>query len=137
MFPYAYKREQCSNHNELMQMSKEICDAIYSGKRFTVNQDPSDDCLCPKRARDYSFLVHRKNFVYGDISTIIYPASGSTADWAYDTADIPCAYAPELRDQGEYGFLIPENQIIPVAEEMYAGFITMADQVLAGRCDNK
>jgi len=111
MFPYAYKREQCSNHNELMQMSKEICDAIYS--------------------------VHRKNFVYGDISTVIYPASGSTADWAYETAGIPCAYAPELRDQGEYGFLLPENQIIPVAEEMYAGFITMADQVLAGRCDNK
>ena len=51
--------------------------------------------------------------------------------------DFPCAYAPKLRDQGEYGFLIPENQIIPVAEEMYAGFITMADQVLAGRCDNK
>ena len=41
--------------------------------------------------------------------------------------DFPCAYAPKLRDQGEYGFLIPENQIIPVAEEMYAGFITMAD----------
>ena len=102
-----------------------------------VKQDRLDDCLCPTRARYYSILVHRKNFVYGDISTIIYPASGSTADWAYDTADIPCAYAPELRDQGEYGFLIPENQIIPVAEEMYAGFITMADQVLAGRCDNK
>ena len=74
---------------------------------------------------------------YGDISTIIYPASGSTADWAYDTADIPCAYAPELRDQGEYGFRILENQIIPVAEEMYAEFISMADQVLASRCDNK
>ena len=127
MFPYAYKREQCSNHNELMQMSKEICDAIYSGKPGPFG---------PSRTVTL-FSVHRKNFVYGDISTIIYPASGSTADWAYDSADIPCAYAPELRDQGEYGFLIPENQIIPVAEEMYAGFITMADQVLAGRCDNK
>ena len=31
MFPYAYKREQCSNHDELMAMSKEICDAIYQG----------------------------------------------------------------------------------------------------------
>ena len=113
-----------------MQMSKEICDAIYSGKPGPCGR------LSVVHVITLS-SVHRKNFVYGDISTIIYPASGSTADWAYDTADIPCAYAPELRDQGEYGFLIPENQIIPVAEEMYAGFITMADQVLAGRCDSK
>ena len=123
-----------------MQMSKEICDAIYSGKpgpcgRLSVV--PSWHVITVHCHVITLSSVHRKNFVYGDISTIIYPASGSTADWAYDTADIPCAYAPELRDQGEYGFLIPENQIIPVAEEMYAGFITMADQVLAGRCDNK
>lgn len=133
MFPYAYKREQCSNHNELMQNSKEICDAIYSGKHRPRKLGK----LCRKDLVVKLFLVHRKNFVYGDISTVIYTSSGSTADWAYDTADIPCAYAPELRDQGEYGFLLPENQIIPVAEEMYAGFIIMADQVLAGRCDNK
>ena len=119
-----------------MQMSKEICDAIYSGKPGPV-ENLSLSKLSTWIIIFTLFLVHRKNFVYGDISTIIYPASGSTADWAYDTADIPCAYAPELRDQGEYGFLIPENQIIPVAEEMNAGFITMADQVLAGRCDNK
>ena len=83
------------------------------------------------------FSVHRKNYVYGDISTVIYVSSGSTADWAYDSADIPCCYAPELRDKGQYGFLLPENQIKPQVEEMYAGFITMADQVLAGRCDSK
>ena len=117
-------------NNVLITMNSCKCQKKSVTPSIQVNQDCLDDVII-------LFSVHRKNFVYGDISTIIYPASGSTADWAYDTADIPCAYAPELRDQGEYGFLIPENQIIPVAEEMYAGFITMADQVLAGRCDNK
>jgi len=111
MFPYGYKEAKCESHDKLMDMSKEICDAIYE--------------------------VHRKRFVYGDISTVIYVASGSTADWAYDAAEIPCSYAPELRDQGRYGFLLPEDQIKPVEEEMYAAFTTMGDQVMAGRCDSK
>ena len=32
MFPYAYKKEQCSNHNQLLENSKEITEAIYSGR---------------------------------------------------------------------------------------------------------
>ena len=111
MFPYGYTRQHVPNYNELSQMSKEITDAIYS--------------------------VHRTQFVYGAIFEVIYPASGSSADWLYDELDVACSYAPELRDKGRYGFLLPENQIIPVAEEMWAGFTTMADQVLAGRCDSK
>ena len=55
--------------------------------------------------------VHRSKFVYGSIFEVIYPASGSSCDWAYDTANIPCSFAPELRDRGRYGFLLPEDQI--------------------------
>ena len=39
--------------------------------------------------------------------------------------------------KGRYGFLLPEDQIKPVEEEMYAAFTVMGDQVLAGRCDSK
>lgn len=111
MFPYGFKEEKAQNHDALMEMSKEICDAIYS--------------------------VNRLRFVYGDISTVIYQASGSTADWAYDSAEIPCSYAPELRDRGQYGFLLPANQIKPTENEMWAGFTKMGDHVMDGRCDSK
>ncbi len=62
-------------------------------------------------------------------------ASGSSADWTYDVANIVYSYGGnkfkkiwciliyfeiliflnkvELRDQGEYGFLLPPEQIIP------------------------
>ena len=48
------------------------------------------------------FKARFEKFSGGSFDRIIILLSGSTADWAYDTADIPCAYAPELRDQGEY-----------------------------------
>ena len=38
---------------------------------------------------------------------------------------------------GRYGFILPENQIQPVKEEMWAGFTTMADYVIRGQCDSK
>jgi len=111
MFPYGYKEQKVESFDKLMTMSKEITDAISS--------------------------VHRTRFVYGPISEVIYVASGSSADYAYDTVGTVCAYAPELRDQGRYGFLLPAEQIKPVSEEMWAGFTKMGDHVIAGQCDNK
>merc|ERR1719431_1107584 len=109
MFPYGYKSARVPSYNKLMEMSKEIVDAIFS--------------------------VHRTRFTYGPINEVIYVASGSSADYAYDTTGVVCSYAPELRDTGRYGFLLPENQIKPTAEEMWEGFTKMADHVLAGQCD--
>ena len=73
MFPYGYKSAKCESYDKLMVMSKEIVDAIQS--------------------------VHRTRFVYGPINEVIYVASGSSADYAYDTVGTVCSYAPELRDQ--------------------------------------
>ena len=36
-----------------------------------------------------------------------------------------------------YGFLLPESEIKPVEEEMFAAFTKMADHVIDGRCANK
>jgi len=81
--------------------------------------------------------VHNKSFTVGSIINVIYPAAGSSADWAYDVAGVPCSFALELRDTGEYGFILPENQIKPVEEEMWAAFKAWADAVISGTCDSK
>ena len=36
-------------------------------------------------------------------------------------------YAVELRDEGSYAFLLPESEIKPVEEEMFAALKKMAD----------
>ena len=50
-------------------------------------------------------------------------AAGGSSDWAYDGAGIDYAFAMELRDTGNYGFLLPKEQIIPTGEETFAGLV--------------
>lgn len=38
-------------------------------------------------------------------------------DWVKGEFNVPIAYTYELRDKGEYGFLLPADQIIANAEE--------------------
>ncbi|XP_045603336.2 carboxypeptidase B [Procambarus clarkii] len=67
--------------------------------------------------------VHGTQYQYGNIADIIYMAAGGSIDWVYDTAKVPYTYGVELRDQGEYGFLLPEDQILPTGEETWAGIV--------------
>lgn len=56
-------------------------------------------------------------------------ASGGSTDWAYDTTGIQYTYALEMRDTGEYGFLLPADQILPTGEETWAGLIAAINAV--------
>lgn len=40
-------------------------------------------------------------------------ATGGSIDWVKGHLDVPLVYCYELRDRGEYGFLLPEDQILP------------------------
>ena len=51
-------------------------------------------------------------------------------DWAKGTAGISYAYLLELRDLGEYGFLLPARDILPTAEETWQGIVASADAIL-------
>ncbi|HVT12247.1 MAG TPA: M14 family zinc carboxypeptidase [Fimbriimonadaceae bacterium] len=57
----------------------------------------------------------------GQCSRILYVASGISNDYVYDAYHVP-AFGIELRDTGQYGFVLPENQIYPTQDEVWAGF---------------
>jgi len=67
--------------------------------------------------------VNGLTYQYGRIYEIIYPASGSSADWGYDVGKVTYSYGIELRDTGEYGFLLPADQIVPQGEEIWASLL--------------
>ncbi|CAF1378970.1 unnamed protein product [Rotaria sordida] len=69
--------------------------------------------------------VEGTKYTHDSIAQIIYVASGSTVDWTYGTANITFSYGVELRDTGSYGFLLPENQIIPTGKETLAGELAL------------
>jgi hypothetical protein len=56
-------------------------------------------------------------FVGGPTYTTIYPASGVSSDWLYDGAHL-IGYGVELRDTGQFGFVLPPDQIVPSGMEV-------------------
>jgi len=59
-------------------------------------------------------------YTVGPIFSTIYPASGSSADFAYEDARIPYSYAPELRPiANNPGFILPPAQIVPSGRETF------------------
>uniref|UniRef100_A0A7S1XQ31 Peptidase M14 domain-containing protein n=1 Tax=Phaeomonas parva TaxID=124430 RepID=A0A7S1XQ31_9STRA len=75
--------------------------------------------------------VHGTRYEYGPISTTIYPASGSSADYTYGECGVVYSYGVELRDTGEYGFTLPPEYIVPSGEETFEGVKALAKYVAA------
>jgi len=66
-----------------------------------------------------------RSYDYGPIYATIYPASGNSVDWSYGVAGTK-AITIELPDTGEYGFLLPESQILSVCTEQLEGAVDYA-----------
>ncbi|KAI3366065.1 hypothetical protein L3Q82_009893 [Scortum barcoo] len=94
LVPYGHPNFTASNYNELMEVGLAAAEAIWK--------------------------VHGKNYTVGASPDVLYPNSGSSRDWAR-MQGIPLAYTFELRDNGTFGFELPENQIQPTCEEAYMG----------------
>ncbi|KAK1984967.1 zinc carboxypeptidase [Colletotrichum cereale] len=65
--------------------------------------------------------VHGTSYQYGPICSTIYKATGSSVDYVNDVVKADYTFTQELRDTGNYGFVLPANQIVPTSEETYAG----------------
>ncbi|KAK4214253.1 hypothetical protein QBC37DRAFT_342421 [Rhypophila decipiens] len=66
--------------------------------------------------------VYGTSYQYGPICTTIYKATGSSVDYVNDVVGADYTFTSELRDTGNYGFVLPASQIVPTATETYAGF---------------
>ncbi|XP_064640774.1 carboxypeptidase B-like [Lineus longissimus] len=65
--------------------------------------------------------THGTSYTMGSPASILYAAGGNSLDWAKGVAKIKYSYILELRDTGEYGFLLPESHIMETAEETFNG----------------
>lgn len=103
MYPYGYGGKPASNAQQLYSLSKKATDAIRN--------------------------TYGKEYKFGDIETVIYPTSGDTIDWIHEKTNIKLAFAVELRDTGEEGFLLDPKWIEPTAIEVWNGVKTVLDNV--------
>jgi len=73
--------------------------------------------------------VHNKSYTYGPGWESMYLAAGGSDDMSKDHG-VALSFTIELRDEGRYGFLLPESQIQPSCEETYAGMDVIAQHVM-------
>lgn len=132
--PWGYTSNVPSNFNDLMDKAKAGADAVASvyGTRYTVGS--STRVLC-------KFLLNRlfnSCFAIGFTNCCCFDrtdaAAGGSDDWALGVAGIPYSYTIELRPSSSAwsGFLLPKNQIMPTAVEMYAGMKRLGVEVGKG-----
>ncbi|KAM9305597.1 carboxypeptidase O-like [Gastrophryne carolinensis] len=71
---------------------------------------------------------HGTVYKTGTFAKLLYEASGTSQDWAFDL-NIKYSYTIELRDNGTYQFVLPEDQIQPTCEETTAGVLAIIEYV--------
>jgi len=82
-------------------------------------------CIAPLfLSISYFYLSEAENYIY--LYFFVDMVAGGSIDWVYDELCVKHSYAVELRDQGTYGFILPPEQIVPTAEEYYAGLKSLA-----------
>ncbi|XP_063706437.1 zinc carboxypeptidase-like [Culicoides brevitarsis] len=64
----------------------------------------------------------------GNTITTLYESSGITMDWIKGVYEIPFAFTYEFRDTGNYGFMLPADQIIPNGEEVLDSIVAFVEK---------
>ncbi|KDN67987.1 putative carboxypeptidase A5 [Colletotrichum sublineola] len=65
--------------------------------------------------------VEGVTFTYGPSCATLYPTTGGSFDYAYAIGKADWSYLIELRDTGDYGFILPAQQIKGSAAEQWEG----------------
>lgn len=64
-------------------------------------------------------------FTFGPSCSTLYATTGSSVDYVYGVGEADWSYTIELRDTGDYGFILPPAQIRGSVEEQWAGMQVM------------
>ncbi|KAG9509973.1 Notchless protein-like 1, partial [Fragariocoptes setiger] len=86
-----------------------------------TQQLPVDYEQCERVARAMAQAVSKfsgTRYDFGSAANYMYVASGGSDDYVKGHLNVPYSYTIELPDKGQYGFMLPTKQIIPVAEEI-------------------
>ncbi|KAG7297763.1 hypothetical protein JYU34_018495 [Plutella xylostella] len=81
-----------------------------------------------RRAMGALSVRYGTSYSVGNIAEIIYAATGGSIDWVKDHLKVPLVYCYELRDKGQFGFMLPEDQILPNNQEVMDSVLDLIHQ---------
>ncbi|XP_073979779.1 carboxypeptidase B-like isoform X2 [Rhodnius prolixus] len=93
-----------------------------------IAKDYDDLIFVARKAAEALQKVHGTEYTVGTSPTLFYARSGSSDDWAKGRAGVKYSFTIELRDKGDYGFLLPASQIIPTGRETFAALKSWAEE---------
>jgi murein tripeptide amidase MpaA len=113
---------------------------IHSFSQLILGPWAYSEDFCPPREDELRLAQNRQeeamDSVYGTDYTaglgcdaLLYVASGTAPDWSFDELDA-LSWTYELRDNGQFGFTLPPDQIVPTGQETVAGVLSLADFLL-------
>ncbi|ELT88927.1 hypothetical protein CAPTEDRAFT_215633 [Capitella teleta] len=99
---------------------------------FTYEYPPDfeDQMEACNKGNEALYAVHGMEYTCDTLINLVGPNSGSSADYTYTALKIKYSFGAELRDKGQFGFVLPDNQIIPTGEENWAFFKAFARHVI-------
>ncbi|KAB1278533.1 Carboxypeptidase O [Camelus dromedarius] len=117
LLPYGYTTNKPSNHEEL--------DSIGQCR---TRKGETGSKTRPVASQTSGELMHLTASNSASMFAFVDATSGSSRDWAQDIG-IPFSYTFELRDNGTYGFVLPEAQIQATCEEAMEAVLSVLDDV--------
>ncbi|XP_072032006.1 carboxypeptidase B-like isoform X1 [Amphiura filiformis] len=82
------------------------------------------------KATDALKVPYGTEYFVGMSGPDMYPAAGASEDYGYATLRVSYSYIVELRDEGNYGFLIPESLIEPSGIETFEALKVLGNDPL-------
>lgn len=120
LFPYAYTcNVEPPNLENLEELAAGIAKTVRlsSGEAYSIS--PACDAAMVADKGKRSMPRIRLN-----------EGAGSVMDWFYQELKAHFSYQIKLRDHGLYGFLLPQEEIIPTGQEMFFVMKYVADYML-------
>ncbi|CAK1362352.1 Metallocarboxypeptidase A-like protein [Cercospora beticola] len=99
---------------------------ILSPYGYTCSSFPANNAKLVRLGRetgDVIGAVYGQSFTTGPTCQTLYAVNGGSLDYVYDVSKAELSYAWELRDKGEFGFMLPADQIRPTGEENWRGML--------------
>uniref|UniRef100_A0ABD2VZF3 Peptidase M14 domain-containing protein n=1 Tax=Trichogramma kaykai TaxID=54128 RepID=A0ABD2VZF3_9HYME len=127
MYPYSYTTGNLENFEESV---RKFFISYHRVSCLFINLSFYDLTQRAMSRRAVEALAQRygTQFEFGNAAETIYLASGCTIDWVKGVLGLPIVFIYELRDQGNYGFLLPADQIIPSGQEVMDSLVAMFDE---------
>ncbi|OXU26459.1 hypothetical protein TSAR_009736 [Trichomalopsis sarcophagae] len=100
--PYGYSTGHFDNYNETYAIGLKAADAL---------------------ARRYG-----TKYTLGSVAEVLYPAAGIAVDWVKAVLKLPIVFSYDLPDKGNFGMMLPAEQIIQNGQEILDSLIALFEE---------